>query len=654
MNKLGNYWERAQFFFCALLIMFFSSCDQKEKEKLKIAFMADVHLHDIYGQFQDIDYKGIKNPKDGEYVLIRTMEAQIHSTRVFNENYFAFLAALEDVVRRGIKYVVLPGDFSDDGQYVNIKGIKKILDKYTNEHKLKFIFTTGNHDPVRPFAREAGKKDFLAANGARQAIMSKEGLYVPQKETDLPVIVTKGIKEMGYEEIVTELGDFGFFPKQEYLYWETPFSNYSTKDYTFEKASEAAKTENRNYSIPPFNSKMPDVSYLVEPEEGLWFMAIDANVYIPKEGVDSVPHDPTHYGSASIGYSNVLTHKTHLINWAKKITQKAKELGKTLIVFSHYPMVDFNDDATPHIREMLKEKSMQIHRIPAEEVAELFANAGITLHFGGHMHINDTGVRTTKKGNTIVNVQIPSLAAYIPAYKILTLDTDSLARVETVVIDSVPNFDKLFDLYRTEHDFVTKTEGKEPWDINILSAKSYKEFTQYHLEGLLKNRFLQREWPDSLKRLLLQSSGKDLLTIANLEPSVDLGEALNGEDNFSPEFRKAWKEAENRAQVSIEESGLTFVQFEKWNGFDMIFDLYKLRSADKIAIKDIGKKRIGEYNIIMKTLLKQQPEKTAGANSIRTGLVEFAKIFQMFQNGAPVEVLTLNLKTGKIQNVLNQ
>ncbi len=71
---------------------------------------------DVFGDFQDTDYEGIRNPRNGKFVTIRTMEAQLNSTRIFNENYFAFLAALDDVARRKIKYVVLPGDFSDDGQ----------------------------------------------------------------------------------------------------------------------------------------------------------------------------------------------------------------------------------------------------------------------------------------------------------------------------------------------------------------------------------------------------------------------------------------------------------------------------------------------------------------------------------------------------------
>lgn len=50
---------------------------------------------------------------------VRSMEAQVQSTRLFNENYYAFLAALDDVAHRDIRWVVLPGDLTDDGQFFN-------------------------------------------------------------------------------------------------------------------------------------------------------------------------------------------------------------------------------------------------------------------------------------------------------------------------------------------------------------------------------------------------------------------------------------------------------------------------------------------------------------------------------------------------------
>lgn len=100
-----------------------SSSDTPELEApVQVAFMPDIHFHDVYGDFQDGSFQGLYTNSSGKYATIRTMQSQMESTRLFNENYFAMIAALDDVVERGIKYVALPGDFSDDGQPVHMFG----------------------------------------------------------------------------------------------------------------------------------------------------------------------------------------------------------------------------------------------------------------------------------------------------------------------------------------------------------------------------------------------------------------------------------------------------------------------------------------------------------------------------------------------------
>jgi len=135
-------------------LIIISSCKEEkvapDLNNVKIAFIADVHFNDIYGSFQDSDF-GIINPENRKKAIIRTMEAQIHSTRIFNENYFAFIATLDDAVKRSIDYVIFPGDFSDDGQAIHLKGLQNILDKYTKDHGIKFFIIIGNHDPYKPF-----------------------------------------------------------------------------------------------------------------------------------------------------------------------------------------------------------------------------------------------------------------------------------------------------------------------------------------------------------------------------------------------------------------------------------------------------------------------------------------------------------------------
>ncbi|MEP6806803.1 MAG: metallophosphoesterase, partial [Flavobacterium sp.] len=259
-----------------------SAQKQKNLDGTQIAFLSDVHLQDLFGTFSDNDFKGILNTKTGKYTLMRTMASQLHSTRIFNENYFAFIAALEDIAKRKIKYVALPGDYTDDGQPIHVKGLEKILDQYRKKYNIEFFITTGNHDPVGPFAQESGKEDFLGKDGKSQPIYSKEGLYKPNLTIELPVIITADIAKMGYLGITDNLKNFGFYPNKKYKFWATPFSTYTNQNYSFEKASQAALLSNRVYNVAP-GFEVPDVSYVVEPVDGLWLMAIDGNVYIPKK-----------------------------------------------------------------------------------------------------------------------------------------------------------------------------------------------------------------------------------------------------------------------------------------------------------------------------------------------------------------------------------
>ena len=611
---------RFSYFFYILLIFLFS-CKQKELEiqgEIRIAFMSDVHLHDIFGTFAGSEFKGVKNPTTGAFQTIRTMESQLHSTRLFNENYFAFLAALDDAVKKGIKIIALPGDFSDDGQPMNVKALQKILERFSTQYDITFLVITGNHDPVRPFEQEGGKMDFMGEGGQNQPVLSKDAKF---KETGLKPIITQAVKEMGYKGILNQLSSFGFYPQQKYAYWETPFSTYGYDDYTFEKAVNISQLDFRRYRISD-ELLIPDVSYLVEPQEGVWMLAIDANVYVPVKGADSISENPKNYKGASIGYNNVLTHKKHLLKWISKLTKEAKKRKKTLIAFSHYPMVEFNDGTSEMKKELFGESKMQLHRVPEKEVANAFADAGLKIHFGGHMHINDTGIHTTDSGNTLINVQTPSLAAYPSAYKIVTISSETKLKVETVTMDSVPRYDELFPLYEQEHAFLSHNESKDTWNNEILTTTTYKDYIDWHIKELVRLRFIPKDWPNSLRELLLNHTGKELLELAfDLEKPSKLQSSLNSFD-------------------------LSLNDFEVWNGSDMILDFYRLHNGDELATQDMGEQRIQQYKVVLGQLSR--------TSNTRVGseLRNFARIFEKQFNGAPSVNFDIDLGTGKVRTNL--
>ncbi|WP_312389831.1 metallophosphoesterase [Chryseobacterium sp.] len=588
-------------------LLFFVTTLFSAQKPVQIAFLSDVHFQDLYGSFSDNDFKGITNPKTGKQTILRTMDSQLHSTRIFNENYFAFLKALDDIAAKGIKIVAMPGDFSDDGQAYNLRGLHHILNQYHQKYGINFYLTTGNHDPVGPYRNQGGKDDFLGKNGNPLGIYSKRNIGKADNQ-----IITKDIAESGYVEILNELKDFGFYPKKEDLFWSTPFDSDVFKNYSYKKAVQSADYSKRMYEVAKGFS-VPDLSYVVEPVQGVWMIAIDGNTYIPKNIYEN-PQNASNYKGASIGYNNVLTNKKHLIQWVKKIADDAKKNNKVLIAFTHYPMIDFNDGATNDIKNLLGEKKWQLERVPQEEVAKVFADAGLQIHFAGHMHINDTGIH--KIGDKmLLNVQVPSLAAYLPGYKILTIQSADKVEVETKILDEVPNFDELFPLYEKEYEALQKNQSKTLWNKDILKSKSYHDFMLFHLKELVRLRMIPSDWPQGF---------------------IQKGSTLTGEDLLL--F------IQNKSQ--LKEKNIASESFKKWNFDDLLLDVYKFQSADELAKKDIPAERLEQYQVLEKLFIENQSH-----DPFMVQLKSLFKILSLLSNGDPTDHFEIDLKEKTVKRL---
>lgn len=629
-----------------LLLSVLLSCCTTQKEfsqnEIKLAVIADVHLHDVYGALQDANFKGVKNPIDNENVLIRTMASQLHSTRIFNENYFAFIATLDDVVERKIKHVLLPGDFSDDGQPLHIRGLKEILERYTRNHGLSFFLATGNHDVVRPFDHNDGKIDFLGVGGKQQPIFSDATMHEPDLSKEHPVVVSKDVQNLGYDGIAQMLGDYGFYPKPTYRYWASPFSNYTYGEYDYNKAKSHASLQQRSVLIQSNDRVLPDLSYVVEPVEGLWLISLDANTYLKKEMVLNENDTALEYPNNGLGLDNLLSNKSYLIDWVASVVKEAERNGKALIAFSHYPMVDFTNGAVEQIDNLLVGGKMQNSRVPNKKVADIFTQAGLKLHFGGHMHMNDTGIHTTKNGKTLINVQVPSLAAYTPAYKVITLKNKETVHVETIKMNMIPDFDAFFELYKQEHDFLQISSNEKIWDATILSSKSYGDFTNWHLKELVRLRFLPSEWPEEFAAFLMACSGKELLALSYANENEDFKSLIlrfkNGNDFIS--------ELLQRSNLSFDKEIYNIKSLENWSGTDLIFDLYRLRSADQLAYADIGEERLGEYKLLTRSFLKKGM--VSGNDSLKQDMLELMTILDKFMKGEPSDNFQINMNSGAV------
>ncbi|WP_347565950.1 metallophosphoesterase, partial [Phocaeicola plebeius] len=530
----------------------------------QIAFISDAHIQDV----------------DGHAERVRSMEVQVQSTRLFNENYYALLAALDDVARRNIRWVVLPGDLTDNGQFFNQQKIKNILHSYTQRKGMRFFVTTGNHDPALPLGLMQKNAHFLAADGSR---------------------VTREDSCAGYVSQMECYADFGFFPRKDDCYWESPFTSYTYDKYSYEDACRESVLSKRTYTLCD-SLTATDASYLVEPVDGLWLLAIDGGVYLPKEMKDG----KWSYQGSSAGYNLVLKHKPFLLPWVRKVVEEAQKRHKTLVAFSHYPLVDFNDGVSEHVRRIWGDRRFDLHRVPEAEVSEAFLQAGLRLHFAGHMHVNDTGIWEGKDGKHLYNIQVPSIATYVPAYKILTIESDEVFRVETVALDTVPGFDSLFPLYRAEYQSDSLKGHSPVWNKEILSARTYGEFCDYQFRDLVRLRFIPRDLPESW-RACLDFTGARML------------EAVSGEDKSDD------------------------ADWTDWCMKDLVLDLYRLRYAERLALEDIPRTRLAVYRYLFDR---------ARISTFRSAEVEMVKglgtLFLAFLNGEPCQNFVIDLKKDTI------
>lgn len=548
----------------ALWAVFLAGVTWGVHAQTQIAFISDAHIQDV----------------DGHPDRVRSMESQVQSTRLFNENYYALLAALDDVARKNIRWVVLPGDLTDNGQFFNQQKIKEILDAYSQRKGMRFFVTTGNHDPALPLGLSQRNAHFLAADGSRVAHKDSCAGYVPQMQC---------------------YADFGFFPRKDDRYWESPFTSYAYDNYSYEEACRESVLSKRTYMLCD-SLTATDASYLVEPMEGLWLLAIDGGVYLPKERQDG----KWGYQGSSAGYNLVLTHKPFLLPWVRKVVEEARKRHKTLVAFSHYPLVDFNDGMSGYVRRLWGDRRFDLHRVPETEVSEAFLKAGLRLHFAGHMHVNDTGVWEGKDGKHLYNIQVPSIATYVPAYKILTIESDEVFRVQTVTLDTVPGFDNLFPLYQAEYQS-DSVRGHSPiWDKAILSARTYGEFCERQFRDLVRLRFIPRDLPASWQALQ-GLTGAQML------------KAVSGEDKS-------------------EGAGWT-----GWRMNDLILDLYRLRYAERLALKDIPASRLAAYRYLF------ERARVSASHSSEAEMVDgLGTLFLAFLNGEPCRSVVIDLKKDTI------
>ena len=571
-----------------------------------IAVIADAHFHDLYGNY---DFDGID--VGGRKMTARRLTDTVRSTRVFNESYYALRGALDEVVTRGIKYVVLLGDYSDDGQIATLAALRQLLDSYTRQHGLFFIAVPGNHDIFGPDGKHHAKR-LLNPDGT-YTIVASDDEFVDDDADGM--VVTNRMYCSGYPAGLLAVPDIGFFRRPSDLHWETPFGIHD----------DPAK---RLYSVCSDDGlnqyRLMDASYLIEPVAGLWLLMIDANVFEPRNGVFAKGDAGAFVDSTNAGWNAMLKHKRFVLHWAKDVAERARRDGKRLLTFSHYPLLDMLNGTAEDERSLIGE-TISTKRTPTDAVARAAIHAGISVHFSGHLHINDTAL--VRHGNDfLVNIGVPSLTAFPPAFKVATLDNTEL-RVETVSIEHLPIDPVINRHYRTEINVTGKNTGR------MLDATDYGDFLSEHMDQLIVHRYLRREWPNNMARTMARLNLGDLYVLSQCDQpfAIEDTEALIHAKRVS-------KTSDDYNENAIEHLDLIPV-------LDLLGDWYRLRMGTELALDRISPDRLAAYRLLIEMYASSCALEIGGAQG------KFARLLRMmgrYLSGLPSRDFRINLTSGSI------
>ena len=513
------------------------------QEGVKIGVLSDPHLHNIYVKEKALGLEPFYNVQTDTYEFVRSLAGQMASTRLFNENYFAFRQALRNLAKQGVQVVLISGDYTDDGQELNIKATQALLTEFEQQYGMRFFLANGNHEAVNQLDRESGKTDFLTQKGQVIGVYSTENLK--KNTTDR---VYPPLRELGYESMYPFIESFGLQPRKTDLFYSTPFHPFMYEAYSSEDDFSLSKRKYVSQGVSYF-----DYTYLVEPIEGVWILSIDGNMY---EQVNA-----TTFKNISDGY-HAIEERMYLLDWIASIVKEAKKRGKKLLAFGHYPLLEFNQGQSAALVELLGNNRLQLHRVPSEKTQQYWLETGLSLHFAGHMHIHQQSIK--KQGELeLTNIQVPSLAAFPPAYKIVEIKSDTID-IQTIELREVEHYNALFSLYQKEN-----TTGAYN---AFLDAKNYYELTKSHLKYLSEHRFYHSDFAD--KKWNAYKEAETLESFLNPKMKAVL----------SP--------------VSlIEAQQLTFKK--------VVFDLYLLRNASDIGLREILPARMELYRT-WSTWIEQQ------------------------------------------------
>lgn len=490
-----------------------------------LAVIADAHVHDINS---DYDFGGTNI--EGQQLTLRSWADTRRSSRVFNESKAALMHALHDIDKRGIKHVVLLGDYTDDGQIEATTRFTDLLHTHSDQYGTQFFAITGNHDAYGPLGKHQSTR---FASGASKTVLVTSDPKVAATEPDTAILTPKMYCE-GVAVGISKMSEFGLFKQPGYVHWESPFGLSDS-------------IENRQYDASSDDGlrthTLVDASYLVEPVQGLWLLMIDANVFEPRNGQWKPNQKKAFLDSSDAGWNSVLKNRPYLIDWIRDVCARAKQYGKTVMAFSHYPVTDAFADQDNNAFTLFGDHEM-LRRKPGPEASDALLSTGLHLHFSGHLHVNASS--QVSKGHVMEECAVPSLVTFPAAYKVVTADTNTF-NIETINLSSMPLDPRLMNFYRDE----ALDEGEA--DIAAFGASTYGEFLYHRMRCRVVHHFLQKEWPKDIAVAVLNTTTLDLWELMSSDRAAADVNAPATLTNRSPSEQKTHTLAMAQHELSCDD-----------------------------------------------------------------------------------------------------
>ena len=171
------------------------------------------------------------------------------------------------------------------------------------------------------------------------------------------------------------------------------------------------------------------LSYLAEPEPGLWLLALDSCRY--KENVED--EEPITDGKFSPA----------TLQWIEEMLIKAASQGKAVMVMMHHGIVEHYVGQEKNYGQYIVDDY--------ETISKLFADYNVRMVFTGHYHAQDITEKRFDNNKFIFDIETGSLVTYPCPYRVVKIGSDQNVVFRTGRVTSISSHPQDFSQYARDY-----------------------------------------------------------------------------------------------------------------------------------------------------------------------------------------------------------